>query len=145
MIIGTVSNLDVGKHFEQLFHDAGIPVTAMAAETGESITGPGSPAELWLEDETLLRDRDVRQIIEDLLNPHAPDPDIDSSPVMPSVAAEHTPGFSWPVGWWLLATAIGLTALPLIGYLFFSFPLVATVLTVLVSVLLVFIVRSMFV
>src|SRR5688500_15536724 len=61
VVIGTAATIEMGRIYEQMFRQAGIPVTAMMSSAGVEFYTPGSPAELWLEDDTLLEDVEVRQ------------------------------------------------------------------------------------
>jgi hypothetical protein len=129
-VIGTAANLEMGRMYEQMFRQAGIPVTAMMSSAGVEFYTPGSPAELWLEDDTLLEDAEVRQVIEDVL--HGPERDlpVDMTNVLPPVEMEQPPTFSWPISWWILVTLAIVMLIPLAAFAVGKYPLVATFLLI---------------
>ena len=103
--------------YEQMFREANIPITAMVAEAGSDLYTPGATAELWLEDEALLDDPEVRTLIQNVL--HGPDREasIEMPTLLPEVEPEQPPGISWPVSWWIMVTVGTIVGIPLLVFL----------------------------
>ncbi|MFY9233386.1 MAG: hypothetical protein WAO58_02900 [Fimbriimonadaceae bacterium] len=98
VVIGTVSNPALGRMYEQLFQQAGIPVTSMRAMGSLDFYSTG-PTELWLEDEDLLQDPDVASFIDDVLKAdHSRDAESGQTQ-MPTVEPETPPTAAWPAFW----------------------------------------------
>jgi hypothetical protein len=96
--IGTVQNMSLGLMYQNLFLQAGIPVRA--EDTGH-VYAPG-PADLWLEDPSLLDDPDVAKMIDQAFK-RPPDQELPLS-AMPPVELEQPPSAAWPPFW--MAAAI---------------------------------------
>lgn len=118
VIIGRVPNADLGRMYEAMFRQAGIPVTSVAAITGISAATIG-PAELWLEDESLLEDPELAAFIDDVLNrDHSKDADAGQTTLDP-VEPESPPTASWPSFWYVVALVASLALLPFLAWLCF--------------------------
>ena len=87
--------------YEQLFWRMGIPVTASPMGAGDDAHAMVL-AELWLEDESLLKDPDVSQIIQQVLRESPDRAKYYLSHVDP-LPPEEVPHLGWPVFWWIVS------------------------------------------
>lgn len=116
VIIGRVQNAGIGKMYESLFREAGIPVTSMAGLTGLEVASVG-PVELWLEDDSLLGDPDLAAFIDDVLNrDHSAEAETGLT-ALPPVEPEIPPSASWPGFWYVVSLVASLAMLPLLAWL----------------------------